>query len=117
MELFEAFIAHINHMSGLVPVILDVFRQRLWNWKMLLFVLSSEEGRGQIVVAAVDHDVKAGIGLEGLCKVGGNVQRGWITVVSQIPLGIAELSLGQVSLSLTILQVLAHIIIEERHIR
>ena len=117
MELLEAFVADVDHVAGFVPVVLDVFGEGLGNGEMLFFVLRGEEGRGQIVVAAVDHDLKAGIGLEGFGQVGSDVYADRVAVVLEVPWeSAAEEGLGQIGLTFAVLQVLADVVVEERDV-
>ena len=116
VELLEAFVSYIDHVAGFVPVVLDVFGEGLRDGEMFLLIFSGEEGRGQVVVATVDHDAKAGIGLHGFRQIVGHVDADGIAGVLEIPLGAAEEGHGQIGLAVAVLQVLADVVVEQRDV-
>src|SRR6185312_7645199 len=48
VQLLQALVPHVYHVSRLVPVVLDVLCQRLWNREMFVFVFGGEERRRQV---------------------------------------------------------------------
>ena len=90
MELLEALIADVDHVAGFIPGEFDILRKGLRNGKVLFFVLSGEERRGQVVIASIDHDAEAGIGLERIRQIVGHVEADGIAAVHKIPTRATE---------------------------
>src|ERR1700733_12190163 len=61
VQLRQRFIAHIDHVSRLIPVELNVRSQVLGDGQVFVLVVRGVEGRGQIIVSAVDHYLQARI--------------------------------------------------------
>src|SRR6185437_2078569 len=117
VEFLKRGIVYVDHVTGLIPVVLNVLRELGGDGQVLVLVKRRVEGRREIVVAAVDHDLELGIGFHGGGQILAYIQPHGVPVVLPVPTVAVELGLGQVAHAGSELQVAPDIGVEQCDIR
>src|ERR1700722_11554275 len=65
MQLLERFLVGVDHMTGLIPRVLNVLPQGGWDGQVFHLVTGSEVRGGEVEISTVEQDLEAGVVLHG----------------------------------------------------